>query len=132
MLDEHVRAFLEERRFAVLATIGDDGMPQQTVMWYVLDGDQIVMNTAQGRFKARHLERDPRASICVEDGYRYVTIAGRVELDADPAGSQAVIARLARRYEGDRADGMIAGFSTQQRLTIRLHVDNVIVNGFDR
>jgi PPOX class probable F420-dependent enzyme len=132
MLDEQVRAFLAERRFAVLATIGEDGMPQQTVMWYDLDGDEILMNTALGRFKARHLERDPRASICVEDGYRYVTIAGGVELNADPATAQADIARLARRYEGDRADGMIANFRKQQRLTIRLSIDNVIVNGFDR
>ena len=43
VLDEKVRAFLEEKRFAVLATIKRDGSPQQTVMWYELQGDQIMM-----------------------------------------------------------------------------------------
>jgi predicted pyridoxine 5'-phosphate oxidase superfamily flavin-nucleotide-binding protein len=33
---DNVRDFLNERRFAVLATINKDGTPQQTVMWYEL------------------------------------------------------------------------------------------------
>lgn len=131
-LSDQVRAFLSEPRFAVLATIGASGVPQQTVMWYDLDGDDVLMNTARGRLKDKYLQRDPRASICVEDGYRYVTIAGAVTFDEDPATTQADIARLARRYEPeDHAQQMIANFERQQRVTLRLHIDQVIVNGFD-
>lgn len=131
-LSDQVRAFLRERRFAVLATIGDTGLPQQTVMWYDLDGDDVLMNTARGRLKDRYLQRDPRASICVEDGYRYVTIAGTVTLDDDPARAQADIARLARRYEGENAERMIANFEQQARVTMRLRIEQVIANGFDQ
>lgn len=131
-LSDQVRAFLQERRFAVLATIGEDGLPQQTVMWYDLDGEDVLMNTARGRLKDKHLQRDPRASICIEDGYRYVTIAGTVTLDDDQAAAQAVIAQLARRYSSpENAEKMIAEFQGQQRVTLRLHVEQLIVNGFD-
>lgn len=32
-VDEKIRVFLDEPRFAVLATINEDGTCQQTVMW---------------------------------------------------------------------------------------------------
>ena len=44
-----VRHFLETPRFAVIATINEDGSPHQTVVWYLLRGDDIVMNTASCR-----------------------------------------------------------------------------------
>ena len=49
-LSEIARAFLQELRFAVLATINQDGTPQLTTMWYLLDvDDTILMNTKVGR-----------------------------------------------------------------------------------
>src|SRR6476619_1115701 len=94
-LSADVRAFLKEKRFAVLATINADGSPQQTIMWYELQGDEIMMNTRDGRVKAGNFRRDPRASICVEDGYRGVTIQGAVRLGEDSETAQADIRRLA-------------------------------------
>jgi PPOX class probable F420-dependent enzyme len=131
MLSDSVRAFLNERRFAVLATIGRNGMPHQTVMWYALEDNAIMMNTARGRVKDKHLQRDQRASICVEDGYRYVTLAGTVDLNDDQEIAQADIAKLARRYEGDKADRMITNFERQERVTLRLQVGDVLTSGFD-
>src|SRR5438874_13786802 len=84
-LSEKARAFLNEIRFAVLATINSDGTPQLTTMWYLLEEDTIVMNTKAGRIKERNMRRDPRIAICVEDGYKYVTISGIVEMIDDPA-----------------------------------------------
>ena len=129
-MEQQVRAFLDEVRFAVLATIGVDGLPQQTVMWYILDGDEILMSTARGRVKDRHLQRDPRASICVEDGYRYVTLTGTVRLDDDPATIRADVERLIERYvEPERRAGMLAGFTQQERVSLRLSIEHVVANG---
>ena len=132
-LSEQVRAFLEEPRFAVLATVNPDGTAQQTVMWYKLDGDRIVMNTARGRWKDHNLRRDRRVSLCIEDGYRFVTISGVVELDDDQATAQADIAALAARYKSpDEAAAMIRdGFSKQHRITLRLPIERVQTRGFD-
>lgn len=130
-LSDAVRAFLDEPRFAVLATIGRSGLPQQTVMWYVLDGDDVVMNTAVGRLKERNLQRRARVSVCVPDGYRFVTLVGTAELNYDQEAAQADIARLARRYHSPaEVERAIASFRTQQRVTIRVRVDRVLARGF--
>ena len=94
-LPPHIRAFLEERRFAVLGTLNADGTIQQSVMWYELRGDQIMMNTRRGRVKDRNMLRDLRVSLCFEDEARYVTITGRIEFVADPETAQADIKALA-------------------------------------
>src|SRR5215217_3000940 len=132
-LREDVRTFLEEERFAVLATVNVNGSPQQTVMWYELRGDTIVMNTRRGRKKDRNLVRDPRASVCIEDGFRYVTLEGNIEMVDDPATGQADIAALARRYhDAAEAERMAREvFASQERVTLLLHVERSDVHGFD-
>jgi PPOX class probable F420-dependent enzyme len=131
-LDPTIRAFLEERRFAVLATINADGRPQQTVMWYELRGDHVMMNTRRGRVKDRNMLRDPRVSICVEDGQRFVTIVGRIEFVEDEATAQADIKALAIRYDGpERGEEQArTAFSKQQRVTLLLPIEHVITHGF--
>lgn len=126
-LSEKARAFLEEKRFAVLATLNQDGTAQQTTMWYLLEGDTILMNTKAGRLKERNLRKDPRISICVEDGYNYITISGRVELIDDPEIAQRDIHRLAARYHGEEraAQQMAEQFSCEQRVTLRLPCERV-------
>jgi PPOX class probable F420-dependent enzyme len=132
-LDEQVRAFLDERRFGVLATVNADGSPQQTVMWYALRGDRIMMNTARGRTKDRNMLRDRRVSLCVEDGFRFVTIQGDVEMIDDQTVAQADIRALAERYEGPDypEEQARANWGHQQRITLILSIRRVISHGFD-
>jgi PPOX class probable F420-dependent enzyme len=132
-LREEVRAFLAERRYGVLATVNADGSPQQTVMWYELQGDTVMMNTLRGRRKERNLLRDTRVSLCVEEGMRYVTLAGKIEINEDHAAGQASIAALARRYEGaDEAARLVREtFSRQHRVTLTLRIASVDTHGFD-
>lgn len=132
-LRDDVRAFLEEPRFGVLGTINENGSPQQTVMWYELRGDTIVMNTKRGRRKDRNLLRDPRASLCVEEGQRYVTLEGTIAIVDDEATAQADIAALARRYEGPEEGERMAReeFASQHRVSLVLTVNRVDIHGFD-
>ena len=127
-LSEKARAFLNEIRFAVLATINSDGTPQLTTMWYLLEEDTIVMNTKAGRIKERNMRRDPRIAICVEDGYNYVTISGTVELIDDPEIAQRDIYRLAVRYDGEEAarQKVADQFSKERRITLHLKCEHVI------
>lgn len=130
ILSERARTFLQERRFAVLATLNKDGTPQQTTMWYLLEGDTIVMNTKVGRLKERNIRRDPRISVCFEDGYSYLTISGNAGLIDDEQTAQHDIYRLAVRYGGeeDAKQQMAEQFSQEQRVTIHLHCDHIIEN----
>lgn len=130
-LSDTARAFLGERRFAVLATINKDGTPQQTVMWYELQGDEVMMNTALGRLKDHNLGRDPRISVCIEDGYRFVTLRGTVTLNHEQDVAQADIKRLAVRYDGaEQAEKSAANFRREHRITLRMKIDGAMERGF--
>lgn len=133
-LPDHVRAFLAAPgRFATLATLDPDGAPRQAVVWYRLDPDgRIVVNSADGRRWPANLRRDPRCSVVVADpadGYSFVALSGRVaEVVDEQALAQADIAGMARRYHADdpvEADGVIARFRTQHRVTFRIAVQAV-------
>lgn len=117
-----------EKRFAVLATINRDGTAQLTTMWYELQGDEVMMNTADGRVKAHNLRRDPRIAICVENGYSYITLSGTARLDDDQAIAQADIKRLALRYHNpEKAEQMVRdSFAKQHRITIRMAIERVV------
>ncbi len=127
-LSDKAHTFLQERRFAVLGTLNKDGSPQLTTMWYLLEGDTIVMNTKVGRAKERNMRRDPRISICVTEGYSYVTISGTVEMIDDPEISQRDIYRLAVRYDGEESAKrqMKEQFSKETRVTLHLKCEHVI------
>lgn len=125
-LSEKARAFLNEKHFAVLATLNSNGSIQQTTMWYLLEGDTILMNTKVGRLKDRNIRRDPRISICIEDGYRYLTISGTVEMIEDSEIAQRDIQHLSIRYHGEeRAAQQMANFAKEQRVTLRLKCEHI-------
>lgn len=132
-LRDDVRAFLDDPRFGVLGTVNANGSPQQTVMWYAMRGDTVMMNTRRGRQKDRNLLRDARASLCIEDGFRYVTLDGTIRMVEDQDVAQADIAALARRYhDADEAERMARDvFAPQERISLLLSFDRVDVHGFD-
>src|SRR2546423_13748695 len=127
-LTEKARAFLQEQRFAVLATLNKDGSPQLTTMWYLLEEDTIIMNTKAGRIKALNMKRDPRISICVEDGYTFVTISGIVEMNENQDTAHHDIYRLAVRYHGEEAakQQLEEKFSKEHRITLHLKGEKII------
>jgi PPOX class probable F420-dependent enzyme len=115
---------LKKLRFPVMATIGKDGMPSLSVIWFDLAPDRddmVLLNTLAGRVKDRHLRRDPRVSLCFEDGTDYVTIEGRAELDDDREKALASIWAMAHRY--GQGEG---SFAMGDRVDITVHVERVI------
>ena len=57
------RAIFEKKVLAHVATLDADGAPYVTPVWVELEGDDIVINTALGRAKARNLASDPRVAV---------------------------------------------------------------------
>jgi PPOX class probable F420-dependent enzyme len=127
VLPDSIRRFLDATRFAMIATIDPDGSPRQAVLWYRLDDDEIVLNSAVGRRWPANLQRDPRISISVtdaDDGYRWVGLTGTAHVITNQATAQADIAEMARRYhahEPDEAERLIRdGFERQERISFRV------------
>ncbi len=116
--------------FGTLATGNADGTPHQAVVWYLVRGDTLVVNSAVGRIWPANLQRDPRCSLLVEDGYDWVSVKGSVEVVADQATAQADIAAMARRYNADdpaTAERMIREvFQPQERISFVLRPERVV------
>jgi PPOX class probable F420-dependent enzyme len=124
-LTPELRAWLraEPPRYGVLATIRGDGLPRLSVVWAkLLDDDTILMNTRFDRAKARDMARDPRVSLCFEDGYQYVTLEGRATLRPDP--DLADIDALRRHY----ADDMDFSPQRGERVSVVLAIEGVLVH----
>jgi PPOX class probable F420-dependent enzyme len=109
MSDEEVRAFLDEQMIMQVATIGPRGWPHLVALWYVPDETGLTGWTYAKSQKAKNLERDPRATVTVDDGVEYQDLRGvmlecKVELERDTERVAAVGAALVDRYAGGSAE----------------------------
>lgn len=125
MLTDAQRALFDGKNFAHLATVMPDGSPQVSPVWIELDGDDIVVNTAEGRVKTRNMRRDPRVAVSItasDDGYRMVAVRGRV-VEVSQEGAEEGIDRLARKYLGvERYEGRTPGMV---RVAVRIRPEFV-------
>ena len=88
--------------YATLVTINQDGTPQASITWIDTDGDDLLINTAEGRVKARNLHRDPRVAVLVAaDPYRWISINGTVVGTTPEPRALEHIDELKRRYDGE-------------------------------
>lgn len=123
--------FLQEKQIAFLATIMRDGSPQVTPVWVDVepDGSHILINTAEGRLKARNVARDARVAVSVMDGQnavRFVSVRGTIE-ERRHEGAAEHLDFLARKYTGrDRYDyrGRV-----EQRVILRIQPHHVLERG---
>jgi PPOX class probable F420-dependent enzyme len=82
-LDEAQTEFLGQPYYAILSTLREDGTPHQTVVWVDADDGDVLVNTAEGRAKPRHIRANPNVSVTVLDpanGYQSLVVSGKAEL----------------------------------------------------
>ena len=99
-LDADIREILEAKNFANVATIRKDGTPHVVPVWVHTDGENVLLNSSEGRAWPANLERDPRITITVtnaENPYEYVEIRGRVA-EKTRDGAKEHIDELAKKY----------------------------------
>jgi PPOX class probable F420-dependent enzyme len=129
-LTEKQRAFLEEPFYGAVTTLRADGSPHTTVVWVDVDDDGVMFNTAAGRAKVRHLQRDPRLSLIVidsHDPYRWLSVSGHAELTTEGADEQ--IDKLAKKYLGK--DEYPWRNPEELRITVRIHPEYIDSYGLD-
>ena len=75
--------FLAGRHVAVLVTIGVDGAPVPTPIWYLFRDGAFYFRTESNATKTANIRRDPRVSICVQDErapYKFIVARGTAEI----------------------------------------------------
>ena len=125
-----VRTFLDEVHFGTLATVNPQGIPSQVLVWYMLDGNDILVSTPAKSYKVRNLRANPWASLSVSEGPRYLTVRGRTTIDEDPERGIALYRQIATRYLGAEAAERWLAQATRRgaadRFTLRLRIEHII------
>ena len=102
-LNEKQAKLFTDRNWGVIATVREDGSPQATPVWIDYDGENVLVNSAQGRTKVKNIERDPRATVTVlpaEDQQSgYVMVSGPAQISEE--GALEHINTLAKKYLGE-------------------------------
>lgn len=118
MSAEELGAFLEEKMVMQCATVGPRGLPHMVPLWFVGDAAELRGWTYAKSQKARNLERDPRATLGIEDGVQYHELRGvmfecDVELSREPAAVEKFGLELFARYAGEINDDIRAMVAAQ-------------------
>ena len=87
---------------AMLATVGQDGYPQVTALWFLYDDDGVLklsLNTT--RQKVKNLQAHPECTLFILDTanpYRTLEVRARAELTPDP--DYVFAKKLGAKYGG--------------------------------
>jgi PPOX class probable F420-dependent enzyme len=112
MTPEEVDDFLAAERTCRVATIGVDGRPHVSPLWFAWDGTSLWLNSIVRSQRWTDLARDPRVAVVVDAGtafgelrgvelYGTVVQVGEVPREAGPHPELDVPERLfARKYIG--------------------------------
>jgi len=123
--NQEIKRLFDCKNLAYLATLMDDGSPQVTPIWVDIEGNVILVNTAEGRVKQKNVSRDPRVAISTVDNanpYEMVTVRGKV-VEQTRRGADEHINKMAKKYLGmDKYPFKMPG---EQRILLKIQPDKV-------
>lgn len=127
-MDEHIRAFLDQRLIARITTIAPNGYPHTVPIWYMLDGDDLLIATGPQSQKIKHIRANPKGAVAIggepqgdhrafHTGYLF---QGDFSIEGEP-GFEG-IRKIARRYRDDweQADQDIADWGPHQMIRFKI------------
>ena len=121
---------LLEGEFLTLATVGEDGYPQVSEVWFLTEGGQVAMSLNTRRQKVKNLETEPACTVLLLDlqnPYRYLEIRGTAVVSPDEDGAFAE--RVGAKYNADPRGHDAPG---DRRVIVRVvpvHVNAVDMSG---
>lgn len=123
-------AFVRSMKWAVVTSLRRDGSPTNSVVFYAVDGDDLIFSTTRDRLKAKTLARDPRAALCVLDEgapYRFLSIEGTAVIeDGDIVPGHITVNRAMRGIpDWDPPAGYLETLRSQGRVIIRVTPERV-------
>ena len=101
MTPEERATFLKEHRLCVVGTPRQAGPPAMSPVYYVMDGDDLLISTTASRAKAKVIKRNPAVSVCVLGEampFPYLTVTGRGRIEDE--GAVDVMMAVGSRMSG--------------------------------
>lgn len=112
---------------AVLATIGPDGRPQLSAVWFLREGDEPKISLNTDRQKVKNLLARPVVTLFIHDveaPTRYLEIRGDAVLEDDP--DYAFAERVGAKYGAD-----LRAFDAPNSLRVVVSIVPARVNAID-
>lgn len=119
---------LLEAQFATLATVGPDGRPQLSEIWFLAEGDTVRLSLNDSRQKTKNLTARPAANLFILDlavPFRYLEL--RADAEVAPDDDYAFADKVGAKYGG--ADLRLHDKPGEKRVVVTLHP--VRVNAVD-
>lgn len=134
MSESEILALFDECKSLNVATLGKDGYPHQTTLWYAPWEGKILFETYGKSQKVLNLRRDPRISVICEAGEDYdelrgVSIRGRAEIvEEEPRLTELMKICVARNHPGldDAQATEHAANMAKKRVAIIVHPERVM------
>lgn len=127
---EVVEFLMTGTRTGMLGYLASDGRPLVAPVWFLVEDDHLVFNTAAGTAKGKALQRDPRVVMTVDDPhppFSFVQVQGVAELSDDPTALRDIATRIGGRYMGaDRAEEFGRRNGVPGELIVRVRPTKVI------
>src|SRR2546430_11647437 len=102
---EERRKFVEAHRTAVFGYNRKADGPSLSVVYYVMDGDDLLMSTMLERGKAKAVRRNPKVSLCVLDEkwpLTYLLVYCTAEIDTDIEAATEMLMKISGLMAGNR------------------------------
>jgi len=134
MSEVEVAAFLAECRNLQVATLGPDGGPHLTTVWYALKDGTILFETYAKAQKVLNLKRDPRIAVLCEKGETYdelrgVSINGRGEvIDENPRRTELMRVLVDHHFPGQDAAALdaMAERMAEKRVVVAVRPEKIM------
>ena len=100
---EQRRQFVRDHRTCVFGYARKEFGPAMTIVYYVMDGDDLLVSTMARRAKSAAVGRNPQVSLCVLDEnwpVTYVQVYGTAVLDTDPRHGADMLVKVVELMAG--------------------------------
>jgi PPOX class probable F420-dependent enzyme len=124
------RQFVRDHRTAIFAYGRKDDGPAMTALYYVMDGDDILITTMRTRAKAKAVQRNPKVSLCVLDENwppTYITVFCNAVIDATVEDNLDAVTDVALRIGAVMANRKLDESAREHAAALVTREDRVIV-----
>ncbi len=131
MTPEAIEKFLREPHIANLATVRPDGSPHVAPVWFLYDGEQVVVMAEKSALKIRNIAHEPRVMLSIAtdaEPYEYVLVSGDAAITFDDEDGPGLLRTIAVHYKGE-AEGEEYAETTGKELdlcVIRVRPEKII------
>jgi PPOX class probable F420-dependent enzyme len=115
---------LSSDHYGWLTTVAKSGQPVPRLVWFYLDGTDVIVYSMPGAAKVRHIEAHPRVSLNLDsngNGGGIIVIGGNAVVDevgVDPREDKPYWGKYAADAEQFGLSDAMAGYSTRLRIGV--------------